>query len=217
MVEWNQHTCHTIQSMFLALDDYFPLWTHWQGLPIKLRDMVLTPPERSTQHTMDKMAVCGSEQINGITEQCKIKEEVKCKGVNNSRVNQQDTVEALKTSRLHAESECKQTSTISEDINSLHITGTQNDDKDCHRNSNSSVEKSVCHAVDPPGTVVYKWKSKVVSVRCVDGWVSFRKMVLKGHKPMSAQDFYNGFISKVPKEMSRFAGATIMENSSTDN
>ncbi|KAK3864629.1 hypothetical protein Pcinc_029704 [Petrolisthes cinctipes] len=115
LVEWSQHTRHNIQAMFLALDDYFPLWTHWQGTPIKLRDMVLTKPEqRSTQH----------------------------------RVNEEIT-------------KCE-------------------------------------------GSIVYHLKSRVISVKCVDGWVSFRQVVMKGRKPMSAHDFYNGFISKVPKEMKRF-------------
>lgn len=210
--------------MFLALDDYFPLWTHWQGLPVKLRDMILTPPPQagggggeSTVHKRDEMGERGSDQISGITEYCKTDDEIKCGGVTSSEVNREDGAERLYTSRVHAESVFKQTNTTSQESNSLHITGTQNDGDNKDRKYSSGVEKCVCDEIEPPGTVVYERKARVVRVRCADGWVSFRQVVVKGRKPMSAQDFYNGFISKVPKEMSRFARATKSPSSTADD
>ncbi|XP_076038682.1 methionyl-tRNA formyltransferase, mitochondrial isoform X2 [Oratosquilla oratoria] len=47
-----------------------------------------------------------------------------------------------------------------------------------------------------PGAVIYCKRTKVLRVCCVDGWVEFRKVHVKGRKPMTAHDFYNGFISK---------------------
>lgn len=55
-----------------------------------------------------------------------------------------------------------------------------------------------------PGHTVFNKKSKVLSIRCADGYVSFQKVVVKGRKPMSAKDFYNGFISKKTKDLHVF-------------
>lgn len=55
-----------------------------------------------------------------------------------------------------------------------------------------------------PGTIMFDKKLRVLSVRCLDGWVNFCQVVIKGRKPMSAQDFYNGFVSKVSKDLQKF-------------
>ncbi|CAL4064837.1 unnamed protein product, partial [Meganyctiphanes norvegica] len=55
-----------------------------------------------------------------------------------------------------------------------------------------------------PGNIVYNKQRKVLSVYCKDGWVDFRMVIIKGKKPMTAGDFYNGFISKVDKERQHF-------------
>lgn len=55
-----------------------------------------------------------------------------------------------------------------------------------------------------PGSVVYDRKGRTIKIRCRDGWVPFQQVILTGHKPMTAQDFNNGFISKVPKSSHRF-------------
>lgn len=58
--------------------------------------------------------------------------------------------------------------------------------------------------MEVPGSVVYDKKTKTIKVCCRDGWVAFQHVILKGHKPMTALDFHNGFISKVPKDSRRF-------------
>ncbi|XP_046335440.1 methionyl-tRNA formyltransferase, mitochondrial-like isoform X1 [Haliotis rufescens] len=46
-----------------------------------------------------------------------------------------------------------------------------------------------------PGTVVFDKRLKLLCVRCQNGWVGFENIVFK--KKMSAQAFYNGYLSKV--------------------
>lgn len=76
-----------------------------------------------------------------------------------------------------------------------------------------SPSKSVCNSQDNiqkmgerevPGSVVYDRKARTIKICCRDGWVPFQHVILKGHKPMTAQDFYNGFLTKVPKDSRRF-------------
>ncbi|XP_027232371.2 methionyl-tRNA formyltransferase, mitochondrial [Penaeus vannamei] len=55
-----------------------------------------------------------------------------------------------------------------------------------------------------PGRIVFNKKTKVLSVHCADGCVSFKKVIVKGRKPMSAKDFYNGFISKKTRDLHAF-------------
>lgn len=54
--------------------------------------------------------------------------------------------------------------------------------------------------MEVPGRVVYDREQRTIKVHCRDGWVAFQRVILKGHRPMTAQDFYNGFITKVPKD-----------------
>lgn len=54
--------------------------------------------------------------------------------------------------------------------------------------------------MEEPGRVVYDREQRTIRVHCRDGWVAFQRVILKGHRPMTAQDFYNGFITKVPKD-----------------
>lgn len=54
-----------------------------------------------------------------------------------------------------------------------------------------------------PGTVLHYKADNSLVVKCLNGWVAFRNVVLK--KPMSSQDFYNGYLSKVkPKTLNIF-------------
>ncbi|XP_067653498.1 methionyl-tRNA formyltransferase, mitochondrial-like isoform X2 [Haliotis asinina] len=48
-----------------------------------------------------------------------------------------------------------------------------------------------------PGTVIFDKKQKILCVRCQNGWVGFENIVFK--KKMSAQAFFNGYLSKVPE------------------
>lgn len=59
----------------------------------------------------------------------------------------------------------------------------------------------------PPGTPVYHKKQNLLYVRCKDGWVGFRKVLLK--KPMSPLAFHNGYLSKEKNSSLRF---TSLEN-----
>lgn len=55
-----------------------------------------------------------------------------------------------------------------------------------------------------PGSVVYDKIAREIRVCCRDGWVAFQQVMLRGRKLMTAQDFYNGFMSKVSKDLHRF-------------
>ncbi|GAB6019266.1 hypothetical protein CHUAL_000866 [Chamberlinius hualienensis] len=55
-----------------------------------------------------------------------------------------------------------------------------------------------------PGKVVYHKKRKIILVVCKDGWVGFQYVLHKGKRPMSASEFYNGYISKVEENQSYF-------------
>lgn len=70
---------------------------------------------------------------------------------------------------------------------------------EAHDNHNLRIDER-----EVPGSVVYDKKARTIRVCCRDGWVAFQHVIIKGHKPMTAQDFYNGFISKVPKDSHRF-------------
>uniref|UniRef100_A0A3B4AHN3 Methionyl-tRNA formyltransferase, mitochondrial n=1 Tax=Periophthalmus magnuspinnatus TaxID=409849 RepID=A0A3B4AHN3_9GOBI len=61
-----------------------------------------------------------------------------------------------------------------------------------------------CHNVVPgkfgkllPGSVFYLKESNILSVRCKDGWVGFRSVLLK--KRLTAADFYNGYLHQSVK------------------
>lgn len=75
------------------------------------------------------------------------------------------------------------------------------------RSYNSDLQDNQSKKMDEtevPGSVVYDKRARTLQVRCRDGWVNFHNIVLKGHRPMTAQDFYNGFLTKVPKDSHRF-------------
>ncbi|XP_022237126.1 methionyl-tRNA formyltransferase, mitochondrial-like [Limulus polyphemus] len=51
-----------------------------------------------------------------------------------------------------------------------------------------------------PGTCYFHKKRRIMCIKCKDGWVGFRTFFIYGRKKMSADDFYNGFLSKVSCE-----------------
>lgn len=72
-----------------------------------------------------------------------------------------------------------------------------------------------------PGTVLHYKADNSLVMKCLDGWVAFRNVVMK--KTMSAQAFYNGYLSKVkPKtlitfeSMDNFLSADIHNERATD-
>ncbi|XP_061611401.1 methionyl-tRNA formyltransferase, mitochondrial isoform X6 [Phyllopteryx taeniolatus] len=46
----------------------------------------------------------------------------------------------------------------------------------------------------PPGSVTFRKESDALAVRCKDGWVGFKAVVLR--KRMTAADFYNGYLHR---------------------
>lgn len=62
-----------------------------------------------------------------------------------------------------------------------------------------SLEIGTCkqELLNRPGYVELDHKSRVLRVLCADNkWIGFRAIVVPGKKPMSPQDFYNGYMSK---------------------
>ncbi|KAG0718778.1 Methionyl-tRNA formyltransferase, mitochondrial [Chionoecetes opilio] len=170
---WGEWSCNNIQAHYRALDDYTPLWSLWQGTPVKLRAMVMQ--------------------------------------------------EALSTSKRDAETlkvppQAGRARNVKENISTKSISGVKSFKSDCTVKNDFVVENSTithpCHSVDiksqrmdvieMTGSVVYDRKAKAIKVRCRDGWVAFQCVLLKGRKLMTAQDFYNGFISKISKDLHRF-------------
>ncbi|XP_077993985.1 methionyl-tRNA formyltransferase, mitochondrial-like, partial [Glandiceps talaboti] len=47
-----------------------------------------------------------------------------------------------------------------------------------------------------PGQIVFNKKLKVLCIRCKNGWVGFKAVTMATRKQLSAQDFYNGFLSR---------------------
>lgn len=47
-----------------------------------------------------------------------------------------------------------------------------------------------------PGTVNFCKSTNYLRIKCSDDYVHFKTVEVKGKKPMSARDFFNGFISK---------------------
>lgn len=52
----------------------------------------------------------------------------------------------------------------------------------------------------PPGSVMFLKESNTLSIRCKDGWVGFRSVLLK--KRLTAADFYNGYLHQSMKSPS---------------
>ncbi|XP_077451307.1 methionyl-tRNA formyltransferase, mitochondrial, partial [Stigmatopora argus] len=57
-----------------------------------------------------------------------------------------------------------------------------------------SCQVTLAPPLPPPGSVVFRKESDTLAVRCKDGWVSFKTVVLK--KRLTAGDFYNGYLHR---------------------
>ena len=56
-----------------------------------------------------------------------------------------------------------------------------------------------------PGYVEYSWKDKCLKVACSDRkYIRIHQLSISGRKIMSAIDFNNGFLKKIPKENRKF-------------
>lgn len=173
MVCWAKWSCRDVQAHYRALDDYTPLWSHWQETPIKLRSMVMQK-KWSNNKVDDK--ILKEFQINKGGSVKKNREGEFIKDVHNYCRN-----DSVKKYNFVMENSTK--ALLSDN---------------CDTHSLKKVEKEV------PGSVVYNKKAKEIRVHCRDGWVAFQHVVLKGRKLMTAQDFYNGFMSKVSKDLHKF-------------
>ncbi|XP_077376481.1 methionyl-tRNA formyltransferase, mitochondrial isoform X5 [Festucalex cinctus] len=61
----------------------------------------------------------------------------------------------------------------------------------CHISfADASVERS-------PGSVSFRKESNTLAVRCKDGWVSFKAVIVK--KRLTAADFYNGYLHRTAR------------------
>ncbi|MPC67400.1 Methionyl-tRNA formyltransferase, mitochondrial [Portunus trituberculatus] len=168
-VWWVKWSCSDVQAHYRALDDYTPLWSLWQGTPIRLRSMVMQK-KWSNNKIDDKMQIngCGSESENRESEFIK---DVHNYCRNDSATKNQFVMK--NSTKAH----------LSDNIDNC---------------SQKNVERTI------PGSVMYNRKAKEIRVHCRDGWVTFQHVMLKGRKLMTAQDFYNGFMSKVSKDLHRF-------------
>nr|XP_045613033.1 methionyl-tRNA formyltransferase, mitochondrial-like isoform X1 [Procambarus clarkii] len=178
-IHWHCFTCHKIQAMYRAFDDYFPLWTVWHGTPIKLRDMVM---QEEWSHS--QLDVQAQQQREDKREPQYIKEGEAHSSELIKEIIMKNSEEHLVTSKHEI------MSTAGMSLNEYN-TRTEN--------HNAENVKICLH-----GTVAFDKKLKVLRVLCLDGWVSFRKVVIKGRKPMNAQDFYNGFMSKISNNDHKF-------------
>lgn len=59
-----------------------------------------------------------------------------------------------------------------------------------------------------PGLVEYSRRRCLLRIQCSDGqWVCVNTVLVSGKKTLSASQFYNGFLSKVPNSLERRFGA----------
>ncbi|XP_066963037.1 methionyl-tRNA formyltransferase, mitochondrial isoform X3 [Macrobrachium rosenbergii] len=167
-IKWHVHTCRDIQARYRALDDYFPLWTTWQGVPVKLRNMTMHKewsfPEQSDNFVLEKQTFC-------------------------------DTLSEKENKNLHDnvicdKSNCKDHESVQEFVVVSY--------------KSSSCNQGILDTAVKPGTAVYSKKTKTLNVKCLDNWVSFSQILLRGRKPMSAHEFYNGFMSKISHKQLEF-------------
>lgn len=186
-IHWNHYTCSNIQARYRALDDRFPLWTLWHGTQVKLRGMVMQEEWSSHPLHEDNKAM-----------------EVKDYKESEDRVSNE--IESAAKDK-----ECSVTEIFSKSNQKGLLMNEWQTMKSTvkHRNlCEESSEKTLNHKISLgkplPGTIVFNKKLKVLSIRCLDGWVNFCQVVIKGRKIMSAQDFYNGFVSKAPKDLQKF-------------
>uniref|UniRef100_A0A8C5MFW0 Formyl transferase N-terminal domain-containing protein n=1 Tax=Leptobrachium leishanense TaxID=445787 RepID=A0A8C5MFW0_9ANUR len=63
---------------------------------------------------------------------------------------------------------------------------------ECRGNSSFRTSYWSTDTVDVPGSFKYLWKPQILAVRCKDGWVGVKAVILK--KKLLARDFYNGYL-----------------------
>ncbi|XP_022693066.1 methionyl-tRNA formyltransferase, mitochondrial-like isoform X2 [Varroa jacobsoni] len=72
---------------------------------------------------------------------------------------------------------------------------------DILREANSAAENAytsdtLINGIVPPGYAFYHKKRRLLTVRCIDGWVWAEHVTVKGRRKMTAQEFYAGFLNK---------------------
>ena len=190
-IKWGIDSCRDIQAKHRALDDYFPLWTLWHGTTVKLREMVMCEAWARTS-TGDGVF---DFNIGGTQKCCSFKE-------SDSTANRENIKRIKSVVLSRSENNCdKNFEEVLQTSRASTLPGIIESHEADILGSHSFTDLESVSV----GTVFYNSKNKTVCVRCKDNWVSFRQVVVKGKKPMSAHDFYNGFISKVPLEKRKFS------------
>ena len=170
---WSEWSCSNVQAHYRALDDYIPLWSLWQGTPVKLRGMRMQQEwfsKRETETLRELSQIIKSESVR-----------------NNSERKLNSDVKKYSRNGYTAEN-----TFVVGDITRTHL---------C---DNVNIHSQKIDEREVPGSVVYDRKAKEIKVRCRDGWVTFQHVMLKGRKLMTAQEFYNGFMSKVSIDLQKF-------------
>lgn len=173
-VWWEKWSCSDVQAHYRALDDYIPLWSLWQETPIKLRGMVMQKKWSSNKRDVEML-----KEFLQINRGGSVRENTESEFIDNVH-------------NCYRSDSAAKNNFVVKNSTKAHLC----DNIDTH--SQKIVEREV------PGSVVYNRKAKEIRVYCRDGWVAFQHVVLKGRKLMTAQDFYNGFMSKVSKDLHRF-------------
>lgn len=62
------------------------------------------------------------------------------------------------------------------------------------------VDSLIQSSVIAPGTLFFHKKREILFAKCADGWVGVANIGIPGRRPMTAKDFYNGFLSKDKKD-----------------
>uniref|UniRef100_A0A2P2I9V1 methionyl-tRNA formyltransferase n=1 Tax=Hirondellea gigas TaxID=1518452 RepID=A0A2P2I9V1_9CRUS len=202
LVSWNELTAEQVYRLYLGLDYYFPLWSHWRGSAVILTGALYLPyccssdddyndsrrsagnvPHKrfgkvqdDTRHADDTLRSMGTERRSTDTN-------------NNSSTNCAVDVKVPNSMKANNQTITK----VLEDVNSSEV-----------QPRIPKVQEDVVIGPVPsslkPGELYYSKKSRVLWVGCKEGVIAFRALKIKGKKTMTAHEFYNGFINKVPKE-----------------
>lgn len=55
-----------------------------------------------------------------------------------------------------------------------------------------------------PGLAEFSRKRALLRIQCKDGkWICVRQVIIAGRKPLSATEFYNGYLSKIKNSLDR--------------
>lgn len=200
LVDWQRSTAAHVYCQFLGLDDHFPLWTKWRGTTLLLRGAIWQPggethsEVRARDLRVEVLELMQSD--SGSVERIQGSDEIK----SDDRISENEVHERFVQDSLNFEK-----SLLSTDMN----------------NNNQNREREVLTAFDKresvrlkllnlfrfhvpehlePGQITYFKKVNVLWVGCAEGVIGFTDIKPRTKKSMTAHDFFNGFLTKVPHE-----------------